>query len=235
MSRLFVMLSLRIVNMYISDVLSTLKKQTNKKITQSEVASVLGISAVSLNKRISRKSELKLSEVQKLSNYYGYNLFNIYVQNGKIETLGMVVNTDTVEISYYYNPKLADSVKNPLIDSIIFDSQLIHKIWNKDEKNLCTLKMPGDSMDGGEISIKNDDLLILDTSSRNISSSGIYAYTTNDDNFIFVNGIMLNVDGSVRFFFYNKKYPEITYTQAELDNVNFKIIGRVIKNISSLD
>lgn len=221
--------------MQISEILSNLGKCIGKTVTQTEVARVLGMSSVALNKRLTRGSEFKPSELVTLSNHYNCNLFDMYIQNGNLKTKGLFDNSNYVEIKYYNNTKNSSAVKSKQIANLYLDSNLVHNIWNKDERNLCTLKMPGDSMDGGETPIKNNDMLIVDKLSRDISSSGIYAYTTNDENFIFVNGIMLNVDGSVRVLFYNKKYPEITYTQAELDKVNFKIIGRVIKNISSLD
>ena len=104
-------------------------------------------------------------------------------------------NLNYVEIKYYNNTKNSSAVKSKQIANLYLDSNLVHNIWNKDERSLFILKMPGDSMDGGETPIRNNDMLIVDTSSRDISCSGIYAYTTNDENFIFVNGIMLNVDG----------------------------------------
>lgn len=220
--------------MQISDVIQSLKQHTNKNISQAEVANILGISALALNKRIMRHSELKMSEVLKLINHYGYNLFDDYIQNGQDKT-NSIKTPDAVEILYYENPSLNATIKNPLITSIWLDRELVHNVWKKDEKDLKILKMPGDAMNGGEAPIRNQDMLIVDISCKDILSSGIYAYTTNNDNFIFINGIKQTVDGSVIFYFFNKTYGETVYNQEELKNVNFKVLGRMIKNMSALN
>ena len=63
--------------------------------------------------------------------------------------------------------------------------------------------------------------------------SVVYAYTTRNDNFIFVNSIKQKIDGSVNFYSWNNNYKEVIYNLSDLEKINFKVIGRVIKNLSS--
>ena len=220
--------------MLITEALQIIQKHIKRAVSQTEIANILGLSPVAINKRIARESELKVSEAVKLAEHYKYNLFNKYIQNGKLLSVLPETSSESVEITYYDNPALNKTIKNPLITRIWLDKELVRNVWKKDEKNLRTIKMPGDVMDGGELPIKNRDMLIIDLSSTDILSSGIYAYTTNDDNLVFINGIKQKIDGSVKFYYWNKVYGETIYTLEDLKKIKFKVVGRVIKNMTAL-
>lgn len=220
--------------MLIIDAIHAIQENTNRSISQAEIANILGLSSVAINKRIARNSELKVSEAVKLIEYYGYNLFDLCIQNGNNMPKSLHNNQDSVEIVYYENSHLDKTIKNPLITSLWLDRELVRDIWKKDETKLRTIKMPGDVMNGGERPIKNQDMLVIDLSSTDVLSSGIYAYTTNDDNLIFINGIKQKVDGSVKFYYWNKTYNEVVYKLEDLQKINFKVIGRVIMNMTAL-
>lgn len=138
-----------------------------------------------------------------------------------------------IEIEYYENPILTDTIKNPAISNILLDKELIHNVWQKNENNLKIMQMTGDIMDGGNTPIRNQDILLIDTSIKDVMLSGVYAYTTRNDNFIFVNSIKQKIDGSVNFYSWNPNYKEVIYNLSDLEKINFKVIGRVIKNLSS--
>lgn len=220
--------------MLITDAIRIIQENINRSISQAEIANILGTSSVAINKRIARKSELKVSEAVKLIDHYGCNLFDSCIQNDNMLSKSSQNRLDSVEIVYYENSNLDKTIKNPLITSLWVDRELVRDVWKKDETKLRTIKMPGDVMNGGERAIKNLDMLIIDLSSTDILSSGIYAYTTNDDNFIFINGIKQKPDGSVKFYYWNKTYSEAVYKLDDLHKINFKVIGRVIKNMSAL-
>lgn len=220
--------------MLISDAILSLQLHTKKIISQTEIAKVLGISAVALNKRIIRKSELKVSEAAKLISHYGCNILADYKDEDDNVSVFSGYNENAIEISYYENPLVKNTIKNPLMISLWLDRELVRNVWKKDEKTLRLAKMPGDGMNGGVLPIRNNDLLIIDTKDNDILSSGIYAYTTNEDNLIFINGIKQKMDGSVKFYYFNQNYNETIYNKEDLENVDFKIIGRIIKNMSVL-
>ncbi len=139
---------------------------------------------------------------------------------------------DAAEITYYQNPTLIETIENPVITSIWLDRELVLKIWHKNFEALKIIQMPGNVMDGGDIPIKNKDMLVFDTADKNTQASGIFVYTTKDDTLIFVNGIKQRPDGSLKFYFWNDEYYEMIYTPEELKKIDFKPLGRVIKNMS---
>lgn len=220
--------------MIITDALISLQNHLKRVIPQTELAQVLGVSAIALNKRISRQSELKVSEVIRIIDYYGCNILNDYIKNKAALNTPTTVYPDAVEIKYYENELVAGAIKNPKVTSIWIDRELVHDVWNKDEKNLRIMKMLGDCMAGGEFPVSDGDIMLMDISCRDLLSSGIYAYTTNNDSCIFVNIIKFSVDGTITFSYFNKVYEDIVYTMEDLKRVEFKVVGRIIKNLSYL-
>ncbi len=144
-------------------------------------------------------------------------------------------NPDVVEIEYYENPALTDIIRNPDIKSVWLDKNLIRNIWRKNEKNLKILQMPGDYMRGrlNDFTINNKDIVLIDTSSTNVSLSGIYAYTTQNEQFLFIKAIQRLANGALKFNINNENYQCSTYYPDELKKIDFKVLGRVVKNLSS--
>lgn len=142
---------------------------------------------------------------------------------------------DAVEIIYLENPRLMSTIKNDDISSIWMDRELMYQVWRKNEKDLRIIKMPGDYMSGGSYGIQNGDILIIDLNSTNILCSGVYAYTTKGDSFIFVKGIQQLPDGSIRFYPYNDSYKEDIYTPEQVSKMNLNVIGRVFKNATRFE
>lgn len=210
--------------MNLMQILSTIEKMKGGQISQSEFARVLEITPPALSKRIKNHGEISVSELIKFEQHYKCGLFDVLGRKAGLQ--------DAVEIIYYENPTLIEIIKNPVITSIWLDRELVHDIWKKDEKNLRTLQMPGDAMDGGDNPIKNKDMLIVDMSDKNPMASGIFAYTTQGESLIFVNDIKQRADGALKFNFWNTRYKEAVYTPDDLKKMDFKVIGRVVKNMS---
>ena len=42
---------------------------------------------------------------------------------------------EAIEIKYYESPNLTNTIKNPAISNIWLNKELIHNVWQKDEKN----------------------------------------------------------------------------------------------------
>lgn len=171
----------------------------------------------------------------KLAEKENININWLLTGKGQMFTTNLDNSTpkEAIEIKYYENPNLTNTIKNPAISNIWLNKELIHNVWQKDEKNLKIMQMTGDIMDGGSTPIKNQDILVIDTSIKDVMLSGVYAYTTRNDNFIFVNSIKQKIDGSVNFYSWNNNYKEVIYNLSDLEKINFKVIGRVIKNLSS--
>lgn len=203
-------------------------------IQQGEFAGKIGILQQQLSKYERGENKPSADFFIKLIEKTNVNLNWLLTGNGSMFVSNETKQVpDAVEIIYYENPTLIETIKNPVITSIWMDRELIHNVWLKNEKNLRTLQMPGDTMDGGETPIKNKDMLIVDISDTNIQASGIFVYTTKNASLIFINGIKQSPDGSYRFYFRNSSYKEIHYTLDDLERLEFKVIGRVVKNITS--
>lgn len=199
-------------------------------LNQTEVAAILDISPVSVSKRVNNpNSEVKVSEIEKIENATGKQLYtNPNVSANK--------EYDQVSIKYLDIPGLDQSVlKSPYIkERLQFDNELISNIWRKNSENLRILQMRSDKMHGGGYPLKSGHILIVDISLTNVANSGVYIYTTEVNNQVevFVSNINKHLDGSLRFYYTNTKYKEMTYTQEQLEKVNFKVWGRIVKNLT---
>ena len=199
---------------------------------QGDFANKIGILQQQLSKYERGENKPSAEFFIKLYEKVNVNINWLLTGNGK-----MFVNNEnnsdstTIEIKHYENPNFISKIDKTNILSIWLDSTLVRDNWKKNEKDLRIIQMAGDLMDGGEEPIKDQDILIIDTSINNILS-GIYVYTTRNDNFLFINGIKQVIDGSLMFYYWNKNYEETFYKLADLEKIDFKIIGRVIKNLS---
>lgn len=197
-------------------------------ISQADMAVALEVTPGAISKRVNSESELKVSELLILQNYFKKDLFGMYaLSNPQVNSCV----PDAVEIVYYDNPKLTNIIKTPEVTSIWLDRELVHNKWHKNERDLRTLSMPGDNMNGGDDPIFNGDMLIIDISSTDVRRSGIYAFTTQGETNLFVNILRQRVDGNIEFSHWNSQYSSSIRTVEELKELDFKIIGRMIKSM----
>lgn len=204
----------------LTDAVKILEKLTKSNIPQAVLAKIIGGSQAAVGGRLKRESELKVDDV-----------FALVEEFPKFKTqflnaLGFNI-PDAVEIIPYNNPEYAHLIKNNKVTSIWNDREITNLLWEKDEKNLRYIAMPGDNMNGGICPIKNGEPLIIDTQSTDILRSGIYAYVTEAG--FFVNGIKQRADKKVLFTHWNPNYEDTLYDLEKLHQVAFKVIGRMIK------
>lgn len=67
----------------------------NKKITQAEIARVINSSRANVNDRIKRKSEVSVSELQKIEEYYNVQIYKSPVRQKSVER---IVSEDNAKI-----------------------------------------------------------------------------------------------------------------------------------------
>lgn len=207
--------------------LELIEKQMGIKPSHAKISFLLGgkPSANALSNRYFNDGNLKYEEMLILE-----QAFKINSQLDKNST-----NTirDMVEIQYWDEvPEVSYKVRNPLVTSLWLDRELITNIWKRDIKNLRIISMPGDKMDGGDYPLRTGDILLIDISKRDITESGIFFFSTNNNQNLFVNTINVRLDGSVAMTFNNKKYEQKTPTMQQLKDIDFKVIGRMVKNLS---
>lgn len=205
------------------ELLCRLQNLTNIKVKKSEIAKILNFGYSAIANREKRNTPYSIEEIEKISQYFNVDILN----NKKGNTTG-----DKMEIPYYSDYRLKTDIKSSAITSIWFDRELVENIWRKDPTNLRIITMLGDKMDSGDYPLKNGDILIIDTSDIDITKVGIYAFTTSNNSYMFVNGVNRRYDGACRFYFTNKAYPEKILTDEDVIKADIRIIGRVIKNLS---
>ncbi len=197
-------------------------------LTQSEVAAILDISAVSVSKRVNNKnSEVKENEIRKLENATGKQIyFN--------ENIAKNREYDQVAIKYMQIPEVNDSVlKSPLVkERVQFDREIV-EAWRKVPEAQRIVKMRGDKMDAGDYPLRDGDILIVDISERDVANSGMYIYTTDlpTGREVFISNVNIRPDGNYRLSYFNDKYEDVIYTLEQIKEMNFTVWGRVVKNL----
>lgn len=194
-------------------------------ITQTEAARILKVSNMAISKRmLNPNSEAKVSEMEKIEQATGKSLYN------------GAPKYDQVQIKYIQIPGIPDKIiKSPFVkERLQFDREIVENAWNRIPENQRIIKMRGDKMETGLYPLRNNDILMVDISQTNVADSGIYLYSTevNGELEIFINNVTKRPDGALIMSYFNPKYQEIIYTPQELNNMNFKVIARVVKNLS---
>ena len=208
--------------MKIKELISAIEKMTGEIVTQAKLAEVYCVTPAAMSKRFSNNSDVTVEELIKAGKHYKINPCELLAK-GKIR--------DSVEIKYYENPKIKNTITHCKITNIWKDREVVHDIWHKDEKDLRVIKMFGDCMRG---IICPGDILVIDISSTNPMAGGIYAFTSGRNDAIFIAIIKQNADDSITFIYPNENYDTHTRSYEELQEINFEIIGKVIHNESKL-
>ena len=203
--------------------INNLKVLKGENITYNEFAKALGIKPASISKRLSRNSYISDKEMHLLEEYFGVDASCSFDKDRFIR------------LHYYKNDNLKHIIENPLISEIYMDGEVVKNMWRVDPDNLRLIAMPGDKMEGQpshQLHIRNRDVLLMDISATDINFSGIYAYETLGGTKIQISNVSTMTDGNVRFYYTNKVYSDEIRTQNRLNDLDFKVIGRIIKNLS---
>ena len=212
-------LTLEFETLNISEVIAIATLRLGREVSRLEIANALETSA----QWAIKNKDLPLSDeqIEKIEEALGTKLLVSSMYPGKIELK-------------YWGEGLPceDKLKNPVINSVLLDREIINTDWVTDENELNIIAMPGDKMDGGERPYRNGNILVIDKTQTDISLSGVYFFTTNNDEEVFVNNFRKTPFGQVVFKFNNPKYENYEVSFEEFENANIKVIGRVIHNLS---
>ena len=216
--------TLKIESLTLSNAMAIASLQLNREVARAEIADALEITRQHANNIKDRT--LTEDQILKIEKALNINLSPTSSNSG---------SSDKIEIQYWGKGfPCEEKIKNPLINSMWFDREVINGGWQKDENNLNIIAMPGDKMDGGDIPFKNGDILVIDRTQTDISISGIYFYTTNNDEDVFVNNFRKRFDGNIVLGFTNSKYEDSIVSLDQLEAAGYRVIGRVIKNIFAM-
>lgn len=174
-----------------------------------------------MSNRAVRNSSFNHTEIETLEKHYGVMLNEIKVVSGG----------DRVEINYW--DQLPDELKNPKIVSCWFDREIIENSWGMSAEHLCIVPMVGDKMSRYWYPIRNGDILIIDTAQDHIMGNGVYFGTSQNNSRFWVREMQVLINRKIEFSGYAPSgETKKVYTAAELEAVDFKLIGKVVKNVS---
>lgn len=204
------------------------------KITYEEIAAVLGITRSAVGNRIQRKQPLKEFEEQKLDDFFLAKAREILTQNSTSPIQSMINELQTfdrVEINYWRD--LPDDLKNPRIASVWFDKEIIENAWGMRAEHLCIVPMIGDKMAHYWYPIRPNDILIVDTSQDYIMGNGVYFGVSRNNTRFWIREMQVLINNDIEFKGFSPSGDTTkTLSKDQLDEAGFKLIGKVIKNVS---
>ena len=213
-------------NMKYNDVVERLQNLTMSKINTTEIADILEVPVRTLYTRSYRNSEVSPGEMKKLEEHYNINLFNITTQN-----IIPTITGDRIEISYW--SELPEELKNPKIVSVWFDREIIENAWGMSAEHLCIVPMVGDKMARYWYPIRPNDILIVDTSQSHIMGNGVYFATSRDNTRFWIREMQVLFNNDIEFKGFSPSGDTTKVINSEqLKDAGFRIIGKVIKNVS---
>lgn len=215
--------------------LSTLYKHlhtiTQCRIVKSDVARALNIDPAQLRRKEISGIDLKQGELKTIADAFNVPIQSLINQENIKENIINFPATDHIEINYW--DQLPDELKNPKIVSCWFDREIIENAWGMNADHLCIVPMVGDKMSRYWYPIRSGDILIVDTAQDHIMGNGVYFGTSQNNSRFWVREMQVLINREIEFSGYAPSgETKKVYTAAELEAVDFKMIGKVIKNVS---
>ena len=199
-----------------------LRNEKGFLITYKDIAGILGKEEDAIKKRAYRKSNFQDEELFKIAKHYeiDYSLINAQKEE-----------RETIVVDYYENNKVGLK-KNPAYKNYYMDRELA-KSYNpnykdSDFKIICALD---DTLDGGVLWIHEKDVVLLDVTYTNVDKPGMYVYECQNGKYLRASFINKLMDGTYSFTYPNPKYKEQIRTAEYLEEVKFRVVGRIIKNL----
>lgn len=204
-----------------------LQNLINYKPSQAEIGKILGLAQTAVSGRANRNSNFADEEIEKIENYYNIRLI---ADNTKCGIVPFPAG-DRIEITYW--DKLPEELKNPKIMSVWFDKEIIENAWGMSAEHLCIVPMVGDKMAHYWYPIRPNDILIVDTSQDYIMGNGVYFGTSRNNTRFWIREMQVLINNDVEFKGFSPSGETTkTLSKDQLDEAGFKLIGKVIKNVS---
>lgn len=203
-----------------------------KKKSQADISRLVGISTQTMSSIMNGKSKPNWDFLTVVNKELDVNLNWLIANDGEpYKTKQPLLTTDRIEISYW--EELPENLKNPKIMSVWFDREIIENAWGMSAEHLCIIPMVGDKMAHYWYPIYNNDILIVDTSQDYIMGNGVYFATSRNNTRFWIREmqILINNDVQVKGFAPSGDTTKVISADT-LKEADFKIIGKVIKNVS---
>lgn len=207
---------------------------------QADFAKIIGLSSRTYWDYEKNKTDIPTEKLLQIANAFKINSDWLF-GNSEI----MLINKDNIEIikneksqnaanecitldHIHINPSCGTGTSvydDALITPIQLGIHLIKNVFNANPNNLKVFKASGDSM---ESTIFDGDLLLVDVSRKDFANGGIFLLTINDE--WYCKRLKLKINGELEIISDNSHYEkEIKHPN---DEIEIKIIGKVIRNLS---
>ena len=205
------------------------KYRKEHNMTQSQLADAIGVKQqlIAMIESGSRKApdSVKLGWLK---------AFNIDFDSQDVLNQNKQQN-NVVAIPFYHAPVAAgkgeEVIENPCIDSIYFDKRWLENVLCVKPETLFLVYAKGDSMDSGfnlPTDIHDGDLLLVDSSFIEGNGKTFVILINNQE--LRVKRLFKKLDGTLRIASDNKKYKEEIYVPNERNEIEIKVLGRVVWN-----
>lgn len=216
-------------NLNVFEVAAIATLQLKREVSKNDIANALGVTRQYIWKI--KDDPLSQEQLLKIATVLGvkFELDEKTIENREI--------SNRCEYIPYWDgcPVCAERIKDNQITSLLLDSELIINKLNCEPSALKIIAMPGEEMNGGVYPIRNGDILLIDTSKTDLTESGVFFITTQNCTKVLVRRLLETMTGDVFSSCDNPMYKEIVdkmWSREELEEMDFKVIGKVIKNMS---
>ena len=169
--------------------------------------------------------------MKKLEDFYNVNLFKADTSNSKSSIIEALKGVDRIEINYW--EQLPEDLKKSKVVSVWFDREIVENDWGMSAEHLCIIPMIGDKMARYWYPIMNGNILIVDTSQDYIMGNGVYFATSRYNTRFWIREMQVLINNNIEVKGYAPSGNTTkVFTHKQLEDVDFKLIGKVIKNVS---
>lgn len=216
-----------------SEVLARLQNLTGLIPSQSQLCDITGVKQSAMSNRAKENSAFKQSDIQKLNDFYGINLYTNTLENNhkNIKNDVCIAQSDKVLIDYY--PEVCGSCGNGVFQFSTRKEQITiprNAFWGhlSKSKEYFVINAYGNSM---EPFICDKDKLIIETwQGEQIVDNKAYLFAYKDE--LFIKRLAKNVD-QLMIIPENKDYDIRKLEGEQLKDVN--IIGQVVGLMRSMN
>ena len=210
-------------SMNIVELQTKLQNLKNCRISFTEIGVALGTGRSNISKRAKENSQVKDIEIEKIENYFNVSLLNNVDKNVSVDKF--------INIPYW--ELLPEQLKSLEVDYIPVQRKVIEVGWKLNPDALRIVPMVGDKMTDFWYHINEDDLLIIDTAQNEILGNGVYFATSQNNTRFWVREMQNLINNDVQIKGYALSGETVkTFTREQLKEVDFRVIGKVIKNVS---
>ncbi len=202
-------------------------------LSQQELAEKIGIKPQALARYEKNKSKPSIDLAKKLTNLFNLNTNWLLTGEGEMLKSTKDIQDCSQDKNIIYIDKLSlqagagagiYNYEVETIEKVPISLSLFKTPQNPD--HLKIIQVNGDSM---EPTLKDGDYVIINTTQIS-ANDGIYALLY--DNAVIIKRVQFCLNGNIKIISDNPKYDSFTFKKEELQDLNIKILGKKVMQIS---